>query len=347
MTIFADMDASAPRTAPTSLWFAYRMRWKRRRLLARSLRRRKELRRHCVMPERIRAAPILAFSTIRNEMLRLPQFLDHYRALGVDHFLIVDNDSDDGTAAFLEGQPDVSLWRTAASYKQSRFGVDWLTCLQFRFGHGKWCLTVDADELLVLPGGRDLRQLTAHLDKTGRDAFGALMLDLYPDRSVTEGGFNAGDDPLDHLRWFDATGYRGQRHRVFDNLWIQGGPRDRAFFRTEPERAPTLNKTPLVRWNRRFAYVTSTHQALPMRLNRVFEPGRPTGVLLHTKFLPDIGAKSAEELNRRQHFENSALYAAYHQSLIAGVDLWYPGATRYEGPSQLEQLGLIGRGDWP
>jgi glycosyltransferase involved in cell wall biosynthesis len=346
MTLFADMDASAPRTAPTSPWFAYRMRWKRRRLLARALRRRKELRRHSVTPDRIRAASILAFSTMRNEMARLPHFLDHYRALGVDHFLIVDNESDDGTTAFLQEQRDVSLWQSGASYKQSRFGVDWLTCLQFRFGHGRWCLTVDADELLVLPGGRDLRALTAYLDENGLDAFGAIMLDLYPKSSVSEGRVRPGDDPLDHLKWFDATGYRGRRHRVFDNLWIQGGPRDRVFFRSEPDRAPTLNKTPLVRWNRRFAYVTSTHQALPMRLNRVFEPGRPTGALLHTKFLPDIAAKSAEELERRQHFENSNLYAPYHRYLIAGVDLWHPGATRYEGPVQLERLGLIGRGNW-
>jgi hypothetical protein len=346
MSIFAEMDAAAPRVAPTSPVYAYRMRWKRRRLLLRALRRRHELARRRVHPERIKAAPILAFATLRNERARLPQFLDHHRALGVDHFLIVDNESDDGTPDFLWGQPDVSLWHAAGSYKQARFGVDWLTCLQFRFGHGKWCLTLDADELLILPRGRDLGQLTAHLDATGRDTFGALMLDLFPDGPVNVGHFAAGDDPRDHLRWFDADGYRARRHPVFDNLWIQGGPRDRVFFADQPDRAPTLNKTPLVKWRRGYAYVTSTHQALPLRLNRVFEPGRPTGVLLHSKFLPDVAARSAEELLRRQHFENAALYTRYHESLIAGVDFWHPGATRYDGPEQLEFLGLMSCGDW-
>jgi hypothetical protein len=113
------MDAAAPRVAPTSPVYAYRMRWKRRRLLLRALRRRHELARRRVHPERIKAAPILAFATLRNERARLPQFLDHHRALGVDHFLIVDNESDDGTPDFLCGQPDVSLWHAAGSYKQA------------------------------------------------------------------------------------------------------------------------------------------------------------------------------------------------------------------------------------
>ena len=82
-------------------------------------------------------------------MIRLPHWLDHHRALGVDHFLIVDNDSDDGTCAYLVSQPDVSLWTTRNSYKLSRFGMDWLTHLQRLYAHGHWCLTIDADEIFI------------------------------------------------------------------------------------------------------------------------------------------------------------------------------------------------------
>ena len=67
------------------------------------------------------------FATIRNEFDRLDEFLEHYRTLGVRHFLVVDNGSDDGSTELLQAQPDVSLWVTHASYRQSRFGVDWLT----------------------------------------------------------------------------------------------------------------------------------------------------------------------------------------------------------------------------
>ena len=71
---------------------------------------------------------------MRNEIIRLPYFLEYYRKLGVAHFLIVDNDSDDGTGEYLADQPDVSLWHTTHSYKLSRFGVDWLTWLQIKIG---------------------------------------------------------------------------------------------------------------------------------------------------------------------------------------------------------------------
>jgi hypothetical protein len=126
------------------------------------------------------------FVTIRNEFDRIEGFLEHYRALGVKHFLVVDNGSDDGSAEMLQAQPDVSLWVTRASYRQSRFGVEWLTWLQIKYGHNHWCLTVDADEFLVFSGypTKDLNALTTHLDQQGQRVFGALMLDLYPDGPI-------------------------------------------------------------------------------------------------------------------------------------------------------------------
>ena len=342
----ADQDGSSPISKAV---FALRMRWKRRRLILRSLRRRGELTR--LSTKDIPAQGVLVFSTMRNEMLRLPYWLQHYRRLGVSHFLIVDNNSDDGTAAYLAAQKDVSVWTTPDSYKASRFGVDWLTCLQFKHGAGRWCLTVDADELLVYPDSDDrgLDDLTAHLEASGRAAFGALMLDLYPKGPLADATYTAGADPREALPWFDARNYRAKRHPVFENLWIQGGVRDRGFFGSQPERSPTLNKTPLVKWSRRFVYVTSTHQILPRRLNDVFDTGqggRVSGVLLHTKFLPNIAEKSAEELTRGEHFENSDLYKPYYKALIDNPDLWTEQSVHYEGTGQLESLGLMTRGNW-
>ncbi|MCW1951598.1 MAG: glycosyltransferase family 2 protein [Octadecabacter sp.] len=329
--------------------FSYRMRWKRRRLLMRSLRRRKEISRASY--RQIPQAGVMVFSTMRNEMVRIEHWLAHYRKLGVAHFLIVDNASDDGTAAFLADQPDVSVWTTPDSYKASRFGVDWLTCLQMKYGVGSWCLTVDADELLVYPDSdvSGLEDLTAHLDATGRNAFGAMMLDLYPKGPVGQARYVSGTDPIQTVPWFDADNYRAKLHPVFGNLWIQGGVRDRMFFGSQPERSPTLNKTPLVKWRRGYAYVTSTHQILPRRLNDVFDLGERanvSGVLLHTKFLPNIGEKSAEELTRAQHFENSDLYQTYYSALIDDPDLWTVKSVKYEGTAQLEALGLMTRGTW-
>ncbi|MEO1640309.1 MAG: glycosyltransferase family 2 protein [Pseudomonadota bacterium] len=333
------------------LWHAYRLRWKRRRFLYRIWRKRREIGPVVDRTEAIRPDTILALSTVRNEMLRLPYFLEHYRKLGVGHFLFVDNGSDDGTAEYLADQADVSLWHTAHSYRLSRFGMDWLGWLQWQYGSGNWCLTVDADELLIYPDWqtRDLRALTEWLDAQGLPSFGALMIDLYPKGSTTAVAYQPQDDPTDVLCWFDPGPYRNQIHRYYGNLWVQDGVRDRVFFGKEPARAPTLNKTPLVRWHWRYAYVSSTHQILPARLHDVFDferDSKPTGALLHTKFLPDVAARAAEEQARGEHFQNSGLYRDYYTALADGPDLWFPGAVRYTGADCLMAQGLMTRGEW-
>lgn len=289
--------------------------------------------------------------TLRNEADRLPFVLEHHRRLGVHQFLIVDNASTDGSAGLLQAQPDVSLWRTAGSYKASRFGMDWLTWLMSRHGHGHWCLTLDADEILIYPHWqtRPLAALTGWLDGQGLDALGALTVDLYPKGPVSQGGPATGDDPLRHLGWFDAGNHQVKVQPRMQNLWIQGGVRARAFFASDPRRAPTLNKIPLVRWNRRFAYVNSTHALLPPRLNRVYatDGGMLTsGVLLHTKFLPGIVERSRDEKTRGEHFADGAQYASYYDRLTADPVLHSPVSTRYTGWRQLEALGLMSRGGW-
>ncbi len=338
------------RTA-AELWMAYRLRWKRRRYLFRAWRKRGQLTCVANRTDAIGRHDVLAATTVRNEMLRLPFWLDHHRKLGVDHFLIVDNGSDDGTRDWLAGQPDVSLWTTQHSYRLSRFGVDWLTWVQMRFAHGHWCLTLDADEVFIYPywETRDLRALTGWLDAQEQRSFAAMMLDMYPQGTLSDAPYRAGDDPTEVLAWFDGGNYGITRQEPLGNLWIQGGVRGRVFFGNDPRRAPTLNKTPLVKWRRSYAYVNSTHQILPPALNQTFGTcgeDHTSGVLLHTKFLHVVVEKSAEEKARREHFNNSALYEDYYEGLIANPRLWCARSHRYAGWEQLEALGLMSRGGW-
>nr|WP_242626533.1 glycosyltransferase family 2 protein [Paracoccus sediminis] len=338
-------------TTPRRIWSAWRLRWKRRRILWRCLRADRDLTPLSDRTAAIRTGDILCFATVRNEMLRLPQFLDHYRQLGVTAFLIVDNASTDGTDDMLRGQPDVSVWRARGSYRKARFGMDWLGALLFRHGHGHWCVTVDADELLVYPdwNRRPLSRLTAHLDAARRPAMGAMMLDLYPRGPLGQTDAPPGAVLSDRLSWFDAGPYRCRAVPPRRNRILHGGVRERVFFADDPERGPTLNKLPLVRWNRRYAYVNSTHSLLPPRLNDQYDgPGDPrlSGILLHGKFLSDSPARAVEELHRAQHFIDPAGYAAYHEAIGQAPVLWHDRSVRYHGWRQMLDLGLMGAGDW-
>lgn len=343
--------SAEPDRSLAGLLRAYRLRTRRRALLARALRRRRQLVRVADRTGTIRPNDILCFLCVRNEALRLPFMLDHHRKLGVAQFLVVDNGSTDGTRDLLLARPDVSLWETRSSYKASRFGMDWLTWLMLRHGHGHWCLTLDADEILVYPHWqtRSLQALTDWLDRQGRQSMGALTIDLYPQARVSDARHSAGDDPLTTLRWFDSGNYQVQVQPKMRNLWIQGGARARAFFADQPRKAPTLNKIPLVRWHWRYAYVNSTHALLPPQLNEVYatDGGMLTsGALLHTKFLPGIIDRAAEEKVRGEHFADGAQYASYYDRLTADPVLHHAASTRYTGWRQLEALGLMSRGGW-
>ena len=333
------------------VWRSYRLRLQRRRWLIRAFRKRRNLRAIANRTDNIKKSDLLLYSTMRNEGVRLPYFLSYYREMGINHFLFVDNDSTDGTLDYLSRQPDVSVWHTSASYKRSRFGVDWLNWLQMRYGHEHWCLTVDPDEFFLYPfcDTRPLRALTDWLDASSIKSFGAMLLDMYPKGRIDAQPYEPGQNPIDIASWFDPGNYMIQKNPQYGNLWIQGGPRARMFFPDDPERAPALNKIPLVKWSRRYAYVSSTHSLLPRGLNLVYDEWggeKASGVLLHTKFLDTFSAKAQEELERRQHYAGSKEYIAYADGLQDNPDLWCKWSEKYINWRQLEILGLMSKGNW-
>jgi len=334
-----------------SITQSYIMRLRRKRAHVRAWRKHFALRPVRDRTAAIRPGDILAFSTFRNEHVRLPYFLQYYRKLGVAHFLMVDNDSTDGGRELLSGEPDVSLWTTRASYKRSRFGVDWLNRLQRRYGHGHWTLVVDPDELFVYPfcDTRPIRALTDWLDVSGVRSFGAMLLDMYPKGRIDAVSYSPGQDPIEIAAWFDPGNYMIERNPSYWNLWIQGGPRARVFFSDRPTKAPALNKIPLVRWDRRYAYVSSTHTLLPRGLNLTYDQWggeRASGVLLHTKFLDTFAPKAKEELARKQHYSGSVEYKAYAERVSTNPELWCNWSEKYINWRQLEILGLMSKGNW-
>jgi hypothetical protein len=298
----------------------------------------------------IKNQDLLAFVVCRNERVRLPFFLEYYRRKGVEHFLFIDNDSDDGTAAFLDEQDDCSVWKTDASYKDSKFGVHWLNYLLREYGTGHWCLTLDPDEFLVTPYDttRSLKELTAYLDSQKKESFFSVMLDMYPEGSVDAATYTAGQDPLAVAPWFDPCGYHQELMPACQDWWIRGGVRRRVFFRDAPEDAPALNKTVLVKWKRHFHYLSSTHVLSPLRLNSPHfrDTLAPTGCLLHFKYLAHFKDKVAEEMQRRQHYAGSREYRSYHSMFRQGSTLWCEGSARYRDWQQLADLGLMTRGRW-
>lgn len=327
------------------------MRLRRKRRLIRAVRKSFELTAVQDNTAAIKPRDVILVATMRNEKVRLPYFIRYYRDMGVQHFLIVDNGSDDGTAEFFDGMEDVSLWATTASYRRSTFGVDWVNWLCRRFAHGHWTLVVDPDEFFIYPfcDTRPIQALTDWLDNSGIRSFSAMLLDLYPKGRLEDQPYVEGQSPMEVASWFDSGNYTIKRNPTYGNLWIQGGPRSRVFFPDRPEKAPALNKTPLVKWHRKYAFVSSTHALLPRGLNQVYDEWggeKASGILLHTKFLDTFGAKAREELERKQHYAGSVEYTAYAEQLKGEPELWCKWSEKYLNWRQLEILGLMSKGNW-
>jgi PST family polysaccharide transporter len=299
---------------------------------------------------------IRVFSKCRNERLRLPAFLAHYRHLGVTQFFIVDNDSGDGSTEYLAAQPDVHLFRVAGRFSEARGGTDWLNALLREFGDGSWCVTVDVDELLVYSGSEraSLQTLTAHLDRGGYEALSCLLLDLYPAGPLRDGAYRAGDELLAAAPYFDAVGYERSQAELCPNVLIRGGMRLRIFypefnargraaklldaiFEQRRPSPPCLTKIPLVRWDRTSEYLNCNHFVSPKKV------APDTGILLHFKFLHDFHDRAVQEAARGEYYNGASEYLRYAQRLSQNpaLTLANEASVRFEGTRQLVRLGLI------
>ena len=88
---------------------------------------------------------------------------------------------------------------------------------------------------------------------------------------------------------------------------------------------------------------------LPRGLNLVYDRlggEKISGCLMHAKFLDSFPEKAAEEVQRREHFAKGREYEAYHQLGQGETGLWCDWSERYINWRQLEQLGLMSKGNW-
>jgi hypothetical protein len=132
-----------------------------------------------------------------NEMYFLPSWLKHYRNLGAERFIILDDASDDHTLDYLTAQPDVmvvgSNYRfgdtvpvvvraglNSQTIEKHQMKLLWRMILSDKFTLDRWAVQADLDEFLILPRESSLRSIFEELDHLEFDAVTTTMLDVYP-----------------------------------------------------------------------------------------------------------------------------------------------------------------------
>jgi hypothetical protein len=303
--------------------------------------------------------PIL-FVIVRNEQYLLPHFFRHYERLGVNQFLVYDDNSTDGTAELLQRMSNCIVLGSNGKFSDVvgrppngiplRFGPYLKLEIATICGVKGWMLTVDADEFLVLPPGFDtVQDFILHLESVGQPYLTAPMVDFYPPR-LRDRNFDRDLDPFLGCPYFDVGPYyqwtperldpdqlfRGVRARLLQMLAEADLQTLRQAYGKHPMTLAKNWKVPLLKHGQGIRYVNdheiSVHPA----------PGIQ-GCLAHFKFCPNLDEKIAFALSSGAYYNASMEYRFLAATIerLEERSLLAPESMKYCGPESLVAAGLL------
>ena len=279
-------------------------------------------------------APIV-FCLLRNGIPWLASFMAHHRALGFEHFVMLDNGSSDGTLEAMAAMPDVTVLTTGAPYKAyentlKRYLVD-------AYGAGRWCLFVDIDEQFDYPLRADvpLTRLIAYCELIDANCLITQMLDMFADRPMADLDIRGHSDLRETFSLYELAHIRaepypfgkaapvkmhwgGIRKAVFGT---DNGLTKVSFFRNDPDLEP------FVHWHHvkrgRFADLS--------------------GVLFHFPFEAGFAEKVREAAaSGRYGYHTTGEYRAYGaQGNIAALRMKSDQARAFTGTDALVEQGFL------
>jgi hypothetical protein len=275
--------------------------------------------------ENIEENAVVAILKARNELGRLPFWLAYHRWLGVDHFVVFNNRSSDGSDRYLSQQQDVTHISAVGDFRGRMGYREWIRVVLNRSPWTRWHLLLDADELFIAAPWRKggLRATISAIESEGAEVASALMIDCYPaiyvDRDVDTEEIPWLRSPLfdrgPYGKWREnkrklSLRYRGVRERLFWPRW--------RFIRLLPswlrnfikvKKPPHIIKWPLLRRSAGFAglHHTRSHD-------------RPSSYfgLLHYKIDAGLANKARLALEEGQYYKSSIEYSAYNPIFLDG-----------------------------
>ncbi len=313
-----------------------------------------------------------------NEMYFLPAWLDHYRKLGAERFIILDDASTDNTLDYLRAQPDVMvvgshhrygetvpvidrLDSTGRNVEMRRMGHLWRMILTEKFALDRWVVQADLDELLIIPEKQTLASIFEEFAASDYDAITCTMLDIYP---ATIGALRAQmSQPFVNLAddwFFDALPHRLPEAGHFREVYH--GSRARLFYHFLPRTAMAPHKRLRERlrfWYRRekaYKHVNATRKFSLVRwrpgswmksahsINLTASPQHHLP-LLHLKFTGDLYRRAQIAIRDKSYYNGSKGYVQLVELLSEmerrDASFLFPKSTPIHNVAAFHSAGLI------
>ena len=260
--------------------------------------------------------------------------VQHYRAIGVEKFAVMDNESDDGTFEWCLKQTDLDLFHCAISY-ETTVKEGWINRIISHYGFNRWYMITDSDELLVYKGmeSHPISDLIKYAEEHHLKRIRGLMLDMYPNGPL----FEKTEDIRKTYRWFDTDSYKEKDLHVGKIVIksIIGGPRYRLMGVNV-----TLSKFPLC-----FFEPGTVSESAHYQFPRDCVNTSPYHVgILHYKFLDNDRTEYKARMEAQGgFFDKGKQYLKYMEYLKNHEDMsfMYEGSREFTDSSVLDEIGVI------
>ena len=278
---------------------------------------------------------IIMISVVKDELYRTRKFLNHYRNIGVHKFVIIDNQSTDGTKEYLGEQHDVFLISALDKYTTNRREA-WLNRVLSYFGYNRWYMVADIDELIVYRGveEHDISDVVKFALDNNLSRIRGMMIDMYPEE------YSAIDDTEDIYSlytFFDSDTYTYEKACEFEI--VRGGFRNRCMGSNA-----LLTKYPLFFFEEGDIEGKS-HFLFPYKKNW----GDCYLAIKHYKFLPSDIEKYRMIAENGNYYNGSVQYKQYIKKLDDTdnpIRLIYDGTVKYEDSTSLDHIRLLKKIEW-
>lgn len=311
---------------------------------------------------------ITVYSMVRNEIYYLPSFLKHYRSLGAEQFILLDDHSSDATHELLKEQKDCIILSADYSYgdpirgcdpdgkkKVQRAGIWYKQLIPRRFLGNQYVLYADADEFLLLPSGfSGLKQLYHQLNASQINAVSASLLELYPEHleNLLRPEFPDTLEKMialypyyDHRKLVEfgiVKRLKQKNPSPTHRLLEQHGIKRRSLLSRMGGRksAYVLHKTPIFR-NSPDNWLVGSHHCLARSSKQLLL------CLLHMKWTFDLTRRTDMALSLGSYAKNSERYQNYQRlfdlskELPGGLSMLIDVSRKYSSLETLEEAKII------